>query len=172
VHICAVVERSLGFLGVCCCKKNPSSTPRQSTSLRAAESHVSYNAAVYEWGRGSGIFSICVRKVFFLNRMHVGWSYPLGRIFLTSNIWKIQCRISCASVYPIHNDFYKWSARSNKSFQTDAYHLQLFTYTFLWNKRGQKMYLQKTWKPKRKNTTETETKNNLLLDDILPLPWV
>jgi hypothetical protein len=32
------------------------------------------------------------------------------------------------------------------------------------------MYLQKTWKPKRKNTTETETKNNLLLDDILPLP--
>ena len=43
-------------------EKNPSSAPRQSTGLRPAQSHGSYGAAVYEWDRGSKIFSTYVKR--------------------------------------------------------------------------------------------------------------
>jgi hypothetical protein len=43
-------------------KKISSYVPRQSTGLRPASSHVCCGAAVYGWGRGSEIFSICVRR--------------------------------------------------------------------------------------------------------------
>jgi hypothetical protein len=47
-------------------KKIPSSVPRQSTGLRLSpgrgRSHMGFDAAVYEWGRGSGVFSTCVRR--------------------------------------------------------------------------------------------------------------
>ena len=42
-------------------EKNPSSALRQSTGLRPAQSHGSCCAAMYGWGRGSGVFSICVK---------------------------------------------------------------------------------------------------------------
>ena len=42
-------------------EKNPSSAPRQSTGLRPAQSHGSCGVAVYGWGRGSRVFSTCVR---------------------------------------------------------------------------------------------------------------
>jgi hypothetical protein len=45
-----------------------SSVPRQSTCLRPGlgrgRSHMGYGAAVYGWGRGSGVFSTCVRRSF------------------------------------------------------------------------------------------------------------
>jgi hypothetical protein len=41
-------------------KKISSSIPRQSTGLRLASSHECCDSAVYGWGRGSEIFSICV----------------------------------------------------------------------------------------------------------------
>jgi hypothetical protein len=47
-------------------KKILSSVPRQSTSLRLSpdrgRSHMGFDAAVYEWGRGSRVFSTCVRR--------------------------------------------------------------------------------------------------------------
>jgi hypothetical protein len=49
-------------------KKIPSSVPRQSTDLRLSpgrgRSHMGFDAAVYGWGRGSGVFSTCVRRFF------------------------------------------------------------------------------------------------------------
>jgi hypothetical protein len=47
-------------------KKIPSFVPRQSTGLRLSpghdRSHMGFDAAVYGWGRGSGVFSTCVRR--------------------------------------------------------------------------------------------------------------
>ena len=45
-------------------KKIPLSAPRQSTGLRPAQSHGSCGAAVYGWGRGSGVFLTCVKRSF------------------------------------------------------------------------------------------------------------
>jgi hypothetical protein len=47
-------------------KNIPSSVPRQSTGLRLSpgrgRSHMGFDAALYGWGRGSGVFSTCVRR--------------------------------------------------------------------------------------------------------------
>jgi hypothetical protein len=45
-------------------KKIPSSVPHQSTGLRLGlgRSHMGYGAAVYGWGKGSRVFSTCVRR--------------------------------------------------------------------------------------------------------------
>ena len=49
-------------------KKIPSFVPRQSTGLRLSpgrgRSHMGYGVVVYGWGRGSGVFSTCVRMSF------------------------------------------------------------------------------------------------------------
>jgi hypothetical protein len=51
-------------------KKTPSSVPRQSKGLRLSpgrsRSHMGFDAVVYGWGRGSGVFSTCVKKVFLI----------------------------------------------------------------------------------------------------------
>jgi hypothetical protein len=47
-------------------KKIPSFVPHQSTGLRpclgCGRFHMGCGAAVYGWGRGSGVFSTCVRS--------------------------------------------------------------------------------------------------------------
>jgi hypothetical protein len=47
-------------------KKIPSYVPRQNTGLRLSpgrgRSHMGFDAVVYGWGRGLGVFSTCVRR--------------------------------------------------------------------------------------------------------------
>jgi hypothetical protein len=69
-------------------KKILSSVPRQSTGLRLSpgrgRSHMGFDAAVYGWGRGSGVFSTCARS--FLNTMPGGCLTPRRSSFFRSRI--------------------------------------------------------------------------------------
>ena len=62
--------------------KNISSPiPLQSTGLRPVPFHMGCGAAVYRWGRGSEIFSTCVRRSSSYNTMPWGWSCPHNSSF-------------------------------------------------------------------------------------------
>jgi hypothetical protein len=66
--------------------KVSSSISRQSTGLRPDSSHGCCDVTVYGWGRGSEIFSICVRCLLLLNTISWGWSYsPQVEVFLNWN---------------------------------------------------------------------------------------
>jgi hypothetical protein len=80
-------------------KKIHSSVPRQSTGLRLSpgrgRSHMGFDAAVYEWDRGSGGFLDLCENVSFLIQYSGAVLPPVGRVF-------INCDLSVAlSVFPL-----------------------------------------------------------------------
>ena len=66
---------------ICVLKKISSPVLLQITGLRPVPFHMGCGAAVYRWGRGSEIFSTCVRRSSSYNTMPWGWSCPHNSSF-------------------------------------------------------------------------------------------